>query len=346
MPALTATIVLIAGLYWAAPILAPVAFAIFTIAVVWPLQRRLQARLPQLLALAITLLVTILVVGALASLVFWGFRGIGQWIVANAGRLQGLYGQTSVWLEQHNIYLASVLAEQVNAASILRLVRQASAWLQGSLSFAVVTLVFIMLGLLEVGPSAEKLRRLDDRELGRMLLRSAATIAGKLQRYMLVRTLMSLATGLAVWAFALLVGLELAAAWGAIAFALNYIPFIGPLVATLFPTLFAMAQFESAQGAVFVLLCLNLIQFLCGSYIEPRVAGAALALSPFMVLFSVFFGTFIWGVPGALLGVPVLIAMRTLCAEWPRTRWLATVLAARAPEPGSPAAPLSRRDGS
>ena len=147
---------------------------------------------------------------------------------------------------------------------------------------------------------------------------------------MIVRSLMSVLTGIAIWGFAALAGLELATAWGVIAFALNYIPFIGPFVATLFPTLFALAQFQTWQMAVIVFLGLNLIQFLLGSYLEPRMAGAALSLSPFMVLFAVFFWSFLWGVPGALIGVPIMIGLHTLCAQFPSGRWLATVLSGRA----------------
>ena len=62
------------------------------------------------------------------------------------------------------------------------------------------------------------------------LLRAAERIGAKLRAYMLVRTLVSVATGLVVWAFAKVMGLELAAEWGAIALVLNYIPFLGPLV--------------------------------------------------------------------------------------------------------------------
>jgi predicted PurR-regulated permease PerM len=147
---------------------------------------------------------------------------------------------------------------------------------------------------------------------------------------MLIRSLISVMTGIVVWGFVWLAGLELASAWGVIAFALNYIPFIGPFVATVFPTLFAIAQFESWQIAATVFLGLNLIQFLLGSYLEPRIAGAALALSPFMVLFAVFFWSFLWGLPGALIGVPIMIALHSLCAPSPSGRWLATVLSGRA----------------
>jgi AI-2 transport protein TqsA len=149
--------------------------------------------------------------------------------------------------------------------------------------------------LLEVDDAARKLVALKDREIGPVLLAGSAKTAAKFRHYMIVRTLMSIMTGVLVWAFAAATGLKLALEWGVIAFALNYIPVIGPLIATVFPTLFAMAQFASWQMTLTVFACLNVIQFLVGSYLEPRVAGSALAISPSLVLFAVFFWTFLWG---------------------------------------------------
>src|SRR4051794_4397463 len=166
-------------------------------------------------------------------------------------------------------------------------------------------------------------------EIAQSLLRATTDIAAKFRRFILVRSLMSALTGTVVWGAALLAGLELATAWGVIAFVLNYIPFIGPLVATVFPTLFALAQFESWRLAITVFLCLNLIQFLIGSYLEPRIAGAALAVSPFLVLFAVFFWAFLWGIPGAFIGVPIVIAILTVCEQRESTRWVATLLSGR-----------------
>ncbi len=111
-----------------------------------------------------------------------------------------------------------------------------------------------------------------------------------------------------------------------IAFALNYIPFIGPFVATLFPTLVAMTQFESWEAVVGVFVCLNIIQFVVGSYIEPRVSGAMLAMSPTVVLLAVFLWTYLWGLFGAFIGVPIVIAIVTFCAYHPSSRWIADLL--------------------
>ena len=107
-----------------------------------------------------------------------------------------------------------------------------------------------------------------------------------------------------------------------IAFALNYIPFIGPFVATVLPTLFAVAQFDVWQNAILVFGCLNLIQFLVGSYLEPRIAGNILSMSPFIVLFAVFFWTFLWGIAGAFIGVPIVIAALTICEQHGSSRWV------------------------
>ena len=81
--------------------------------------------------------------------------------------------------------------------------------------------------------------------------------------------------------------------------------------------------------AVVVFLGLNLIQFLIGSYLEPRIAGAAISVSPFLVLFAVFFWAFLWGIPGAFIGVPIVIAGLTLCEQRESTRWIATLLSGR-----------------
>jgi predicted PurR-regulated permease PerM len=150
--------------------------------------------------------------------------------------------------------------------------------------------------------------------------------AAKFRHYLLIRTLMSMVTGVLVYALATVAGLKLAVEWGAIAFALNFIPFIGPFIATVLPTLFALTQVTSWQAALAVFIGLNVIQFMIGSYVEPRVSGSALAISPFLVLFSVFFWMYLWGLFGAFIGVPITIAILTFSAQHPTTQWVSQLL--------------------
>jgi AI-2 transport protein TqsA len=142
---------------------------------------------------------------------------------------------------------------------------------------------------------------------------------------------MSLATGVLVGLFAWVAGLQFAVEWGVIAFALNYIPFIGPFVATLFPPLLAMAQFASWQAVPGVFVSPNIIQFVIGSYVEPRVSGNVLSISPLVVLFAVFFWTILWGLYGAFIGVPIAVDALTFCSHHPSIRWIADLLGGPAP---------------
>ena len=323
---LCTAVIVVTALYFSGTVFAPLAFALLIIAIIWPVQKRLQMRLPKLVALAASMLLTVVILAAFVSLIAWGFGRVGRYIVADAARFQLLYGQMAEWLEGHSIAVAGLWAEHFNVGWLVRLFQQATIRLNSMLSFSLVMLIYVMLGLLEVDDAASKLRAAGAGEFGRVLLAGGVETAAKLRRYMVVRTLMSVMTGLLVWGFAILVGLPLAAEWGVIAFALNYVPFIGPFVATVFPTLFAIAQFESWQMAVLVFACLNLIQFLVGSYLEPRIAGTALSISPFLVLFAVFFWTFVWGIAGAFIGVPIVIAALTLCEQHPASRWFADLL--------------------
>jgi len=329
MLGLITAVLLFAALYFARSILAPVAFSLFVIAIVWPLQRTLEIRVPRLLALVATLVVTLLVIAVLGYLIVWAFSTVGRWLIDNAPRFQALYVQWTDWLEEHGILVTSFLVENFNASWLIRAVQEIGGRLQGFVTFVVITFVFTALGLLEVEIARKNIETLNNKEAARAILQASTQIADKFQQYMLVRSAMSVLTGLVVWAFALVAGLELATAWGVIAFVLNYIPFIGPLVATVFPTLFALLQFGSWQLAVIVFVGLNVIQFLIGSYLEPRIAGAALSLSPFLVLFAVFFWAFLWGIPGAFIGVPIVIAALALCEQRESTRWIAALLSGR-----------------
>lgn len=320
---LVATILAVAALSVASSVFAPVAFALFIIALVWPLQKGLQSVLPKLLALAISVVIMVVAFAAFGSLIAWAFGRVGRWIVSDAARFQNFYDQVTAWLEGHGIAVAGVWSENFNMSWVLRMAQTLTGRLNSTMSFWLVVLVYVILGLLEVDDFGRKLRTMRNRETGEVLFRGSTATAAKIRRYMLVRTLMSVITGLLVWGFATLVGLPLAAEWGFIAFSLNYIPFLGPLVATVFPTVFAMTQFGSWQAVIAVFACLNLIQFVVGSYIEPRVAGSALSISPAMVLFSVFFWSFLWGVFGAFIGVPITIALLTFCAQHPSSLWLA-----------------------
>ncbi len=330
--AVCAVFVILAALYLGRSLFAPVLLAIFTVAIVWPLQRAMERRLPRIVAMALTVLATAAVVVALASLVLWGLNRAAQWAIANAAGFQAHYLRLDAWLEGHGLYLASEFIHNFDPRWLFGAMQRLGMGMQQVASFVVIALVFTVLGLLEVEPTRQKLMR-----AGKVDIVNACRATGsKFQRYMVIRTVMSAATGLGVWAVAKALGVDLALEWGVIAFALNFIPFLGPLFATVLPTLFATVQFDSLLVPLIVFAGLNLVQFLIGSYMEPRVAGQRLSISPFLVLLAVFLWSMLWGVAGAFLGVPVLIALVTFAEHHPVARgWTSLLAGDAASRPGS-----------
>jgi len=328
---LVSAVLIAAALSQARTVFEPLALAFFIIAIVWPLQHWLQVQIPKLLALGVTIIVTVSVCLAFASLVVWGFGRVSRSLVTDVARYQALYDSVVAWLDDHGVSVAGLWAEHFNVGWLLRVSQLVTGHLNTTLAFWLITLLYVVLGLLEVDDMRLKVETMHNREAARVLLHGSAASAAKFRKYMLVRTQMSAITGLLVGAFAWIAGLQFPIEWGVIAFALNYIPFIGPFIATVFPTLLAMMQFHSWQAVLGVFICLNLIQFVIGSYVEPRVSGNLLAISPLVVLFATFLWTYLWGLFGTFIGVPIALAIITFCDQHPSSRWLADFLGKPAP---------------
>jgi predicted PurR-regulated permease PerM len=331
---LVAVVLMAAALALASSVFAPLALALFIIAIVWPLQHWLQLRIPQLLALAVTIVVTVSVCLAFASLIVWGFGRVVRAIVTDKARYEALYDSAVLWLDSHGVSLAGLWAEHFNVGWLLRVSQQVTGRVNTTLAFWLITLLYVVLGLLEVDDMRRKLEAFHNREAARVMLQGSAVAAAKFRRYMVVRTQMSAITGLLVGGFAWFAGLQFPIEWGVIAFALNYIPFIGPFVATVFPTLLAMTQFHSWQAVLGIFACLNIIQFVVGSYVEPRVSGNVFAISPSVVLFTTFLWTYLWGLFGTFIGVPMALAILSFCDQHPSSRWIADLLGKPGPARG------------
>src|SRR5271170_1477737 len=197
-----AAVVVSFAAYQASDVFAPLALALFIVAIVWPLQSWLIARMPGLLALAITMMVTIAVCLAFASLIAWGFGHVGVSLIADSARYQTLYNAAITWLEDHGISVAGLWSEHFNVAWVLGWATQLTGRVNTTLSFWLIALVYVILGLMEVEVVRRRAHAYLQQETARIVLQGSAATARKTRKYMEVRTLMSLATGALVFAFA------------------------------------------------------------------------------------------------------------------------------------------------
>lgn len=146
------------------------------------------------------------------------------------------------------------------------------------------------------------------------------------QTYLGIKTLLSLATATASWVIMILVGLDFAEFWALLIFFLNFIPNIGAIIATIFPAALALIQFESWWPFLEVTSGIIAIQFVVGNFLEPRLLGKSLNLSPLVILFALALWGAIWGILGMFLSVPITVMMMIVFAHFDTTRPIAILL--------------------
>jgi predicted PurR-regulated permease PerM len=161
---------------------------------------------------------------------------------------------------------------------------------------------------------------------GARIGRLIATIIHRVNRYLLVKTLVSAVTGAMVYGVALVFELDLAVPLGIITFVLNFIPNIGSILATLIVALVAHVQLADLGTTAAIFAVTGVIQFVNGNIIDPMLMGRALRLSSFGIIISLAFWSAVWGVPGMFLSVPIMVSLMIICAEIPALRPLAILL--------------------
>jgi AI-2 transport protein TqsA len=151
-------------------------------------------------------------------------------------------------------------------------------------------------------------------------------IDSQIQKYLAIKTLVSFFTGIFAGVVLLLWGLEFAIVFAFLTFILNYIPNIGSFIATVFPVAIAIFQYDTIWPAVWILIILITIQQVMGNVVEPRLMGHGLGLSPLVILFSLFFWGWLWGIPGMILAVPMTAIVKIVCSNVPELGIVAALM--------------------
>ena len=154
----------------------------------------------------------------------------------------------------------------------------------------------------------------------------ANEIEAHVSRYLLTVTLINIGLGIAVGTTAGFLGLRNPAMWGVMVALLNFVPYLGALTGIICMTLGAILSFDSV-GYAFIFPAMYLVfAMLEGNFITPLVMGRSLTLNPVMVLLSLTFWGWMWGVPGVILAVPILAAFKIFCAHIKPTEPIAEFL--------------------
>ena len=167
-----------------------------------------------------------------------------------------------------------------------------------------------------------------------------------IRTYLGVKTFVSILTAALAYGIMWYLGLDFAAFWALLIFVFNFIPNIGSLIATALPAALALVQFESFRPFVIVVTGITAIQIVIGNFLEPRLMGRTLNMSPLAVVLSLVFWGMLWGMAGMFLSVPVTAVMAIVFSHFEMTRWIAILMSRAGDLPGREEEPSTAENNS
>jgi AI-2 transport protein TqsA len=219
------------------------------------------------------------------------------------------------------------LSQFIQTVDIGPIITKFAGALTGILGDLALIMVYVGFLLFEQKTFPNKLERMFPEAEKRQEAQAVIdNIQSQIQTYIWIKTLVSATTGIVGYIVLLLVGVDFASFWAFAIFLLNYIPIIGSVVATIFPALLTLIQFETFTPFLVVGVGLTTAQFLVGNVIEPRLMGNSLNLSPLVILLSLAVWGSLWGIPGMFLCVPIMVIVLIILSHFDPTRPLAVIL--------------------
>lgn len=327
-----AFVLVVAGIKAAAIIVNPILFAAFLAIIFAPPFLWMRARgLPTLLALLLLGAVLVVVGTLVVVIVQASFLEFYSRIDTYVAELDESKRELLQRLRLVGINLPSGFSfGELEPRVVAGWTQQALNMARGLLTGAFIVLFIVLFALLESASFPNKLTAIHDNS--QQALQPYRVVLTSVHRYLLLKTFICALTGILIYGFLKLMGIDAAEFWAFVAFLLNYIPNIGSLVAAI-PAVTLAFITRGWDVAVYTALGYLAVNTLCGNLLEPRMMGRGVGLSPLIVFVSLLFWGYVLGPVGMFLSVPLTMAIKIALASYEETQWLAILLGPEVSEP-------------
>jgi AI-2 transport protein TqsA len=319
-----AFIVVIAGMRASETLLVPFLLAIFIAIVSAPpifyLRRR---RIPMPIALLIVISGVVLFLLAVAALIGTSLDNFSRALPGYQAQLRGNTADLVSWMAAHGIEVPSKrILSYFDPGAAMNLAGGMLSGLGGALKNVFLILLTVIFILLEGSGFPHKLRAAFGPNASFSQFNKFRITVN---RYLAIKTIISLATGLTVLVWLVILGVDYPFLWGLLAFMLNYIPTIGSIIAAVPPVLLALIQLGPGTAGLTAAGYL-VVNVVTGNVIEPRFMGRSLGLSTLVVFVSLVFWGWVLGPVGMILSVPLTMTIKIALDSNKDTRWIAVFL--------------------
>ena len=322
---LAALVIVIAGLKAASALIVPLLMALFIAIITLPFMLWLTGKgAPKWAALGLILLVLASVILTVGSLISSSVDQFSALLPTYENKLRTTITLLSDWAARHQLTRFTggefTIVDPKAAARIIGGLVGSVGRIVGDSLLIFFTVVFL---LVEASTIPNKIRAIlsdPDTTLERL-----SEFLNAVKQYLVIKSLTSLITGVVVTAWLFFLGVDFAVLWGSIAFFMNFVPFVGSIIAAV-PVVFLAFLDAGVQDALLVAAGFLAINLVVGNLIEPRFMGRGLGLSTLVVFLSLLFWGWVFGPVGMFLSVPLTMLIKIALESDPRSRWIAILL--------------------
>jgi len=324
---LTGTAAAMALLYFLSGILIPLVIAFVLVVLVDAVVNFIDRRSPKAPRWAISLVSGLIVITTASSGIFILAQGAVQMVdqgpalVAKLESLVQSIGRSVGFSEPLHL---STLVGQVSVPEIAGAILSAAQGVAGAVLLIIVYFGFMVAGRRRISRKIDAAAGSSRRKVA--IKGAIDRIASDLRTYLWVQTITgAMLAGTSALVMAA-VGLDNVLFWTVVLFLLSFIPTIGVTIGSIVPALFALLQFDSFWQAAAIFGGIQIVAFIIGNLIYPRMQADTQNIDPVTTLLALSLWTFLWGVPGAFLAVPMTLMLMMAFAQFDATRWVAAAM--------------------
>lgn len=287
-----------------------------------PLSNWLESKkFPRVLSTLVSMLAMVTFVAGLIIFIFTTIANFQHDFEDVSVKIDNYIGELDSWIF-NSFGVKAEIAEKANGEYLLSLLSQNTDTVTnfalsavGSLSGILLVVVFVFFLLLYRDHFVEVMLRIYRDTDSELVMSRIVKLRKLLITYILgVIKVMGILTVLNLIAFASL-GIKHAIFFAVIGAILNIIPYVGPFVGALLPMAYSFLTKDSLFYPIAVIVCYQIIQFIEGNILTPKIVGGNVNLNPFITILGLLIGASIWGVAGMILIIPVMALLRQIF-EW------------------------------
>ncbi len=320
-----AFVIIVAGLKLSQDMIVPVLLSVFIAIISAPALFWLEdKKVPRVLAFGIVGAGVLLVLTLVGMVISSSVNDFLSDLPAYQEKLHGITQKALDFAERHDIPLSkATIIKHINPSVILGFSGTMIGGIGGVLSNAFLIFLTVAFILFESSSFPRKFKSIsadldqDEDPIGKF--------TAKIKKYLVIKTLTSLATGLLVLLLLSICKVDYAPLWALIAFALNFIPSIGSILAAIPAILLTLIHYDWKM-ALWVSIGYLVINGVIGNVIEPKYMGKGLGLSPLVVFLSLLFWGWVLGPVGMFLSVPLTMTAKIACDSNKSTKWIGVFL--------------------